>query len=202
MVCDIIFSTAWCCGEKDCKQQWHQANYWIQGDGTYTVDNYADGDHETIDEGDLPSYAEVEKSWVDYSRFVLRTGTDPLCDFLVPRETKKVRKYSATFVDSILGLMLVAVRTAGGKPVPLGKMPEELDSYLNVEGKGRRLIQRDLANVEECRTISGCKVFTTRGRRRAVFTCEVEFRVPKSEKVVAAALRKAARKHLREKGGE
>jgi hypothetical protein len=202
MVCDILFSVPWQCDEKDCPVEggWHKETYWIDG-RRYTCDSFSDGDHETVAKRDLPSMESVNDSWRQYSEWVLEHGTDPLCEFLVGRETKRVRKYSATFTDSIGGLLLVKVRTAGGRAVPLTQMPDELETYLNVEAKGLNFYPRDLASVDECRTLTGCKVRRVHDRWDATFTCEVEFRVPKNPKVVAAALRKAARKHLNQKRG-
>jgi hypothetical protein len=202
MACDILFSVAWQCHEKDCNADggWHKSTYWIDG-RRYTADDFSDGDHQTVAKRDLPSHRDVADSWRRYSEWVLKHGTDPLGEFIVERETKRVRKYSATFTDSIGGLLLVKVRTANWRRVAITKMPDELETYLNVEAKGSNFYQRDLANVDECDSISGCKVRRVHGRRDATFACEVEFKVPKNPKVLAAALRKAARKHLDQKRG-
>ena len=54
MMTEIIETMPWNCGERDCPVGWHQSNYWVQEDGSYTVDNYGDGDHDDIDEDELP----------------------------------------------------------------------------------------------------------------------------------------------------
>jgi hypothetical protein len=205
MACDILFSTAWQCGDNDCGAEggWHKSDYWIDGRG-YTVDNYSDGDHESVRKRDMPSQKEVDAGWREYSQWVLTHGVDPLSEFIVAHEKKLKRKYSATFVDSIGGLMLVKVRTAGGKIVPLTKMPDDLQSYLNVEAKGRNWYQRDatsIAAVVEAEW-GGCKVTRRLGRLMVVLACDVVLTTPRSKEAVAADLRKIARRHLRrEKGG-
>ncbi len=206
MVCDILFSTAWQCYDNDCGADggWHKSTYWINGQ-RYTVDYYSDGDHATVAKREMPKQKEVEQSWLDYSRWVLAHGSDPLSEFCVVSEKKQKRKYFATFVDSIGGLMLVKVKTAGGRTVPLDTLPDDLQSYLNVEAKGRNWYQRDATSIEDVvsQKWRGCKVIYRKlTPLRVVFDCEVELTTPRSKEAVAADLRKIARRHLREsKGG-
>jgi hypothetical protein len=192
---DIIATVAWNCGEHDCPVGWHKSSYWLDDDGTYTVDNYSDGDHEDIDADDLPTAAEVDQSWIDYSRDVAATGCDPLGEFFIPRTTKRKERYTAAFRPSIIGGLLVAVRR-GGKVVQLCDLPQRAIEYLDCErmpGAAGKL--RFRGGWQELTGLDCVKLY--RGTARVTFTLDHE--EPRPEAAVEADLRRAARKHLREK---
>ena len=90
---EIIETMPWNCGERDCPVGWHQSNYWVQEDGSYTVDNYGDGDHDDIDEDELPSSEEVDESWRQYYADSAETGCDPLDALRVPATRVRRRKW-------------------------------------------------------------------------------------------------------------
>lgn len=191
---DIIATVAWNCGEHDCPVGWHKSNYWLDDDGTYTVDNYSDGDHEGVDADDLPTAAEVDQSWIDYSRDVAATGCDPLGEFNVPRMTKRKERYTAAFRKSILGAALVAVRRAG-KVVPMRDLPQRVIDYIDAErlnGSAGNLRYR--GGWDELVGLDCVTVY--RGTARVTFTLENE--EPRPEAAVEADLRRSARRHLRE----
>ena len=75
---EIIMEKPWNCGENDCPVGWHMANYWVLSDGTYSLDHYADGDHETIEEDDLPTCDDVAGAWQRYYADCVEAGTAPL----------------------------------------------------------------------------------------------------------------------------
>ena len=56
---------------------WRIYHYFISEDGVFSVSD-EDGDHETIDEEDVPSQAEVEASEHQYFHWVVEQGKDPL----------------------------------------------------------------------------------------------------------------------------
>jgi len=115
MSCDIIATVAWSCGERGCTSPggWHMSNYWID-DGVetgYTIDNYADGDHDTIEQEKLPAPKEVVQSWKDYGEWVAENGQDPLGNYMVPRNlTTQTRHYTVTLAPSITGPVVIRLR--------------------------------------------------------------------------------------------
>jgi hypothetical protein len=195
---DIIATVAWNCGEHDCPVGWHTSNYWLDDDGTYSVDNYSDGDHEGCDASDVPTIEEQEAAWLEYSRHVAATGCDPLGEFNVPRTTKRKERYAAAFRLSINGAALVAVRRAG-KVVPLRELPQRVADYLEVErlnGAGGNL--RFRGGWQELIKIDSVKVY--RGTARVTFTLDHE--EPRAEAAVEADLRRAANRRLRKKNAK
>jgi hypothetical protein len=143
----------------------------------------------------VPTAAEHEAAWLDYSRHVAATGCDPLGEFIgVPRTTKRKERYTAAFRPSILGGQLVAVRR-GGKVVPLSDLPQRVIDYLDCErrpGAAGHLVFRD-----GWKTLIGLEcVKLYRGTARVTFTLDHE--EPRPEAAIEADLRRAARRHLRE----
>ena len=200
MSCDIIATVAWQCGESDCGSPggWHTSNYWCDTDSDtgYTVDTYSDGDHETVDESDVPTYDEVKKSWREYSEWVAEHGDDPLGEFFIDQPPE--RKFVATFGDSILGIMLLRVRTGSGRHVSMLKLPAQVIEYLTVKGTGgnggQPYIQQDWKNLAEVRdAMSQSPDFKFRKRHLIV---SFSVRIPHTEKKRASLLRAAAKKHL------
>jgi hypothetical protein len=109
---DIVQSVPWHCGFEDgCSQGWHLSNYWSHSDGTYTVDNYADGDHDPCD--GVPDHAEVQKAWREYNADCVKTGADPLSQFGVTRSTTRRRLWQVRFNNSIIGAVFAGARRRG-----------------------------------------------------------------------------------------
>jgi len=192
---DIICTVPWCCGESDCPVGWHLEHYWIYDDGTYSVcDN--DGNHDECDESDVPTFEQASAAWRDYSRHVAETGCDPLGEFSgVPRTTKRKERYTAAFRPSILGVQLVSIKR-GGKAIPLSEIPQRVIDYLECErrpGAAGSLVFSDGWNA--LLALDCVKLY--RGTARVTFTIEHE--EPRSEKVIEAELRRAARRHLRKR---
>ena len=190
---DIICTMPEACGEKDCPVGWHLAHYWAYDDGTYSVCD-SDGNHDGCDAGDVPTIEEEEAAWLDYSRHVAATGSDPLGEFNVPRTTKRKERYTAAFRLSILGAALVAVRR-GGKVVPLRDLPQRVVDYLCVERlNGAAGNLRFTDGWQALLAIPEVKMY--RGTARVTFTLDHE--ESRAEAAVEADLRRAARRHLRE----
>jgi hypothetical protein len=191
----IICTMPECCGEKDCPVGWHLAHYWRYDDGTYSVCD-SDGNHDDCDESDIPTDSEYSAAWLDYSRHVADTGCDPLGEFHgIPRATKRKERYTAAFRPSILGGKLVAVRR-GGKVMPLRDLPQRVIDYLDCErmpGEAGNL--RFRGGWQELTSLDCVKLY--RGTARVTFTLDHE--EPRPAAAVEADLRRAARRHLREK---
>ena len=162
----IIVEMPWHCGEQDCPVGWHKANYWFNedGGGGYTVDSYADGDHEEVDDVPLPE--EVEKAWKSYARYVAETGEDPLGAYYVKRTMKEEREYKAVVSPKENGLTAVFEgRKSGAAEEYLSvdcfdtlaaftKAAKESEEVSNVEERGAEvlisfILTEEIARPEE-----------------------------------------------------
>ena len=191
---DIICTMPECCGERDCPVGWHIAHYWAYDDGTYSVCD-SDGNHDDCDASDVPTGEQQQAAWLDYSRYVAATGCDPLGEFNTPRVAKRKERYTAAFRKSILGASLVAVRR-GGRVVPLRDLPQRVIDYLDAERlNGAAGNLRFRGGWDELVALDCVTVY--RGTARVTFT--IEHGEPRPAAAVGADLRRAARKHLREK---
>jgi len=202
-MCDIISTTAWSCGfEDNCTVGWHCANYWLDTDGTYTVDRYSDGDHEGIDADELPTIEEVDKSWQDYAAYVARSGLDPLGNFNVKHTTKKKERYTATFRHMPwAGTVLWEVKR-GGKALPVRGLPERVTEYLDVERKDEasawmwRGAWEHLTGLECVKTLPLKK---GECMASAVVTFTIDYDCPRPAATVTAELRQLAKRQLTKK---
>jgi hypothetical protein len=97
---DLIMSVPWTCDHKDgCPTGWHLSHYWTVGSGSgYTIDTYGDGDHEYLDEEDLPTPEEFEEAWGAYYIYVAESGEDPLGELNVKHSYVKKRRFSAVLI--------------------------------------------------------------------------------------------------------
>ena len=188
---DIIMSIPWQCGESDCKAQWHMSNYWTNSgvDTGYTVDSYADGDHESIDESDLPSDVDYAKAWRAYHEHVLATGQDPLGEFVVKPARKVRERWEFRFNNSILGYVLIAARRAG-KRVDARDLPAHVVEYLNLD-KQRRVLG-DFSGPEG--RLEFAKLFPSPNKWNVQ---HIEATRARNPGVVAGELKAAARKALK-----
>lgn len=150
MSCDIIETMPWQCGDKDCSQQWHKSNYWIddQSETGYTVDTYSDGDHDEIDGKDLPSPTQVHVAWLEYSRYVAINGVDPLNEFTVKKTIDARQRWQFRLAASVIGIVLVAARRAG-KVVEPDQLPTEVRDFLMLQQSGIRHVVEGISNKEE-----------------------------------------------------
>lgn len=126
---DIIFTVPWHCGESDCPVGWHKANYWLQDDGEYAMDSYADGDHETVDESDVPNGEECSSAWESYREHVAETGDDPLGEYRVKHTFKRKARYTLQFRNSIGGAFFCRWKRGRGEwsaSIP----PKDVVSYM------------------------------------------------------------------------
>ncbi len=138
MACEIIMQIPW---EMD-DGQLALASYWIQDDGSYTVDMFTDGDHEEIEEADLLSPAEQAIAWRDYYEHAVSTGEDDLRQFNVRREERALVPWHFVFVptEDHTGVQVVKYATpkrpVHGKSWQWGSegLPEYVREYLCLDG--------------------------------------------------------------------
>ena len=171
------------------KGEWARANYWIYTSGkraTYSVDDFSDGDHETCSKRDLPTPEEEHQSWLDYSQFVLETGTDPLLEFVVKHETVRKERWQFKFSPSLVGPVLFAARHAG-RAYLVRELPAHVLAFLNLKTKGAPRLQ-DFKTSQEF-TDAGLKF----GRWH---TDHVESKTARDPEAIARDLRRLARRRL------
>ena len=194
----IIATIPWCCGERDCSVQWHISNYWAYEDGTYTIDQYADGDHEGCDMDDIPSANEINLAWLSYFEYVAQEGLDPLDEFqFLVRSMRTVKeRWRIRFSDSILGPLVIRAHR-GVQSVSVLELPQHVKDYLLIKPDADTscpvldMTWKELIELPDVKKIRGR--FVT---RQASISFLLERRVPRSAAVVARELRKAARARL------
>jgi hypothetical protein len=212
MCCDIWVQTAWQCGDNDCGSPggWHKTTYWCdtESETGYTVDNYSDGDHELCDVEDVPTAAEAEASWLDYSRWVAEHGEDPLGEFLLDSaEYVRPMNVVAYFSGSILGMVLTAIRLDRHSMQPNDAMRvDAVREYLTVErsGSGAWVLQPppgESFHTPEQMVLSlgSGRVAVRKGRAVARFQFKVEVPRKDAAKRRRKDLIAAARKHIQRK---
>ena len=124
---NIILTIPWRCDDRDCSMEWHKANYWVQEGGEFTIDSYADGDHETVSE--IPSHDEYVAAWDNYRKHVATTGDDPLGEYCVKHSFKRKARYTVQFRNSIGGAFLCRWKRGRGE-WSASTPPEAVVSYM------------------------------------------------------------------------
>lgn len=180
---DIIATQPWTDGSG-----WHQRSFWVYSGGTYTVDEYTDGDHEDCDESDIPSADEIDAAWREYSQHVAQTGEDPLHEYLVRRERKLREVWGFQFNTSIVGPVLLAARR-GRTVVPAAEIPDHVRAFLGLRDDSRRLGCAETW-AEFAELVPGVKP-------RVWLRQEIEHKVPRAPKTVTRELRAVARRWLK-----
>lgn len=187
----IICTQAWACGDKDCRAQWHQRNFWAYSDGSYGVDEYSDGDHEDCEESDIPSQAEIEASWREYAQHVAATGEDPLGTYFVLRERAERQIWQFRFRNSIVGPVLQCAKR-GGKVYCSTELPQHVRDYLTLHRDGRRIA--GYASWDEfCEAVPNVK-------QGQWLRQTIEHRTTRNPATIARELRASAARDLRGKG--
>lgn len=212
MTCDIIASTAWHCGENDCPVGWHQSDYWITTEG-YTVDTYADGDHEDCTADDIPNACEIVAGWRRYYEDCAETGFDPLGQFAVDTHFTRQQTWQVEFKTSIGGPLLLRFRRNGRgpwqrmhHPDERATLPEEVINYLLLErpkAEGAWQHRHREYSRDEYRSLieadPNCQMQSLRGSGlRAIglkFLVKLDVKSPNAN--VERDIRRAAKKALR-----
>lgn len=202
---DIICSVAWACDDAECSEQWHQTDYWVYADGTYSVDWYADGDHDDIDASDVPEPDVVNASWLDYARFVKRTGNDPLRNYCVATMKHTPRVFRVVLGPGIAGVVVRKWRTgAQGWSYGARGMHPDLSIYLSVEGNNRFLDRTDIPDLDTLVRLVKESPTNVRRVTRNVKDHSVTLEImlvmkePRAEGAVRRDRKKAAAKHIRD----
>jgi hypothetical protein len=186
---DIIATQAWTCGGKDgCASLWHKRNFWAYSDGTYSVDDYADGDHDVCAADDIPTSSEIDKSWRDYSAHVLETGADPLGEFMVMHTSDVRERWQFRFTRSILGVVVVGARRANRLINPRD-LPEHVRQYLDMQ-PGKTVTSCAAGWDEFAELVPGVKpgVWMTR---------HIDNKKPRGQIAIMRDLKAAARRSLK-----
>jgi len=144
---EIIDSMPWNCGDDDCEQKWHLRNFWAYEDGTFSVDEYADGDHHDIEFSELPDGDDVAASWREYHQHVAETGQDPLGQFSVKATRSERQRWEVKFARTIAGPMVVEMRRAGRRYQHGWEVPGQVADYLNISKEiGKRARVQGVTN--------------------------------------------------------
>jgi hypothetical protein len=208
---EIWASMPWMCDDKDCPAVWHQKNYWIHTKGKRTifeVDDYADGcDGEIIDEDDLPSAGEINAAWIEYSKWVLETNSDPLGEFMVNYDHKVKQVWEVKVSRSLKGPCLVHVRRRSRKDgerwhyYERRELPEDFKTYLGIENDFVVSPSGYQEMPVTTRTSwEDWKKFLGEEPKKKWYRIEMETRVRYSDRRIIRQLRKLAKGHLKREG--
>jgi hypothetical protein len=175
---DIILEIPSYCD--DC-ETWHKHFVWAYDDGSYSICD-SDGDHESIEQEDVPSVEEHDRQWEEYRQWVLEYGKDPLGQFYVRHVAKTKERWQFRFIKTLVGPRLSDARRAK-HAYTQSDLPEHIKSFLNLDSSGKL---GDFASWEEL-----IKVLPDIKADRW-FTAHIEYDKPRKETVIARELRKAA----------
>jgi len=117
---------------------WYLSTYWRYEDGTYGVDAFTDGDHDGIEEEDMPAPESIERDWRAYYEHVARTGEDDLGQFLVRRS--RPERWEFRLNDSIIGPVFIDARRAGRVYRDPADLPAHVREWLTIQPARARCI--------------------------------------------------------------
>lgn len=193
---DIIQSTPWACGERNCPVGWHLANYWIDTDnGGYTVDRYGDGDHENIEAEDIPTAEEDTKAWSEYAQHVIEAGEDPLSEYTVSYYTLVIEHWRLEIHKS-LSRPTIAIASRNNRRVALEELPQHVRDYMTVApSQNPRLLQLNTAWEE----LIDCPEVTPHKRWPdiiAIAKFELKHKKPRKDSAIRRDITAAAKRSL------
>lgn len=200
LACDIVMEVPWHCGERDCPVGWHMSNYWLYEDGTYSIDKYADGDHEDCELEDVPSYADYLQAEIDYAWYVHDKERDPLNLFNVPVKRKKKLKCKAWFLKGRKTEAYLVRITIEGKDTNVRVLPGDVRDYLSLIEPctgltaERMVVPRTSLPWDELAAAADVKV---KGDF-AVATFTLDREVSRADTTIERELRRAARRRIKE----
>lgn len=203
-MCEPIMSVPWLCDDKQCDHTWHLGTYWIDASSEegYTYDEFTDGDHVEVSEDDLPTQRDFSQSWLDYHRYVLRTGSDPLGEFCIKHEIRKTVRYQARIASWVGGVEMTQIRRASqpwqAKRPDIAHLSDVLIQFLNLELRGDHLTLLDFESLEHFREVisgkhSNVRVMRNPGKSSkapAPFDTQIEFEVTESTPRKDSAIRR------------
>ncbi len=182
---DIINSMPEYCTDH-AEPTWHLYHYWAYDDGTYSVCD-VDGNHDPVEETDLPTAEEFDKAWRCYARWVVENGEDPLYQFNVKHATMVKERWWFRVNRSILGVVLTETKRGRHRYVHY-ELPVHVRQYLNLPPKSPKLADfKDWADFATVRP----DVKPLRW-----FSAEIEHQQPRNPKAVARDLRRLARRNI------
>jgi len=181
---DIIAQMPWKCDDNDCHHHWHLRSFWAYDDGTFSQDDFTDGDHENIDGDDVPTCDQINLSWRKYAEWVLENGVDPLKNYHIDTHKAVKAEYTVKLSKTTAGLRVVSWRRGHGK-YQSGDPPKTMLDYINAKPFNGGTI----TDQETIATIIG---FLVKNRLRLCF----EEKRPVRTKTIRKKLVTAARKHL------
>jgi hypothetical protein len=132
---DVIATVCYFCD--DCEPPtWHRIHYWCYDDGTYTECD-DDGNHDPCDPEDIPTAEEIDKYWLDYSKWVLEHGEDPLNEFYV--KSTEQHGFEAALYDVPDGIAVRSIRRTTDPKLRYtpAKAPLSVRRYLGLTKKGK-----------------------------------------------------------------
>ncbi len=146
----------WRCDDEDCPAQWHMEA--IEADetaiGEWLWDSHCDGDWQPCDAEDVPSPEEARLAWKSYIEYVAETGDDPLGNFNVPVQFKRLTRWQVRFkrwIGSKDKGLIVTARRNGKGPWSRGRdLPQFVQEYLCIDeshSPDGYLIATDLAGL-------------------------------------------------------
>ena len=179
---DIIMQIPSYCD--DC-ETWHRELIWAYDDGSYSTCEEC-GDHEPLEEEDLPSQEEHDRLWREYSHWVLEYGEDPIGEFHVRYSIKVKERWQFRLTKTLVGPRLTDARHAG-HAYAQAQLPEYVKSFLNLDASGKL---GDFATWDELIEV------LPEIKAGKWFTAQIEYDKPRSKVVVARDLRKVARRSI------
>lgn len=169
---------------------WHLMSYWTHDDPDepYTVDPYTDGDHDGIDEAEVPTVEQEQRAWRDYYEHAAATGSDPLNALGVRGATQRRERWEFRLNDSIIGPVFIDARRAG-RVYRAADLPAHVREWLTLASDGRRITAFERwAELEAAQP--GI-------RRYRWFTVSFDGAVvPRGEHLIRRDVRRAARRAL------
>lgn len=190
---DIVSQVPWMCEDKECPRTWHMTTYWLYENGTYSSDEFSDGDHQDCEASDIPEDGEVTKRWAEYYLHVIRTGVDELNQLNVAA-TKEERwqfEFRRWIGEKKLGAYFMGARRNGRGAWKKDDLPAELVNYLHLkDGK--------YASGVTCEEIVGAPNNRAKWHRGGMAVKGwATIWVPRSQKAIEAEIRELARGRFR-----
>lgn len=186
----IICSKPWWCDEHG----WRKSSWWLYDDGSFSLDEFSDGDHEDCDADDVPDCDELEKAWSEYALSCLETGEDPLGEFYIKDTYTKYRVWIID-VRNWIGARTKGLKVVGGKS---GKkrylfrdLPKYVKDYLLTDNNG---------NIDGVHTLEQLDELLPKVGRK--YRVDLEEEIPYSENTIKRELRRKVRWYLRTKAGD
>ena len=186
---DITMTLPYYCD--DC-ETWHKQFVWCHDDpeNPYTISD-EDGDHESVDGADLPSFEEHDKAWLEYARWVLKHGEDPLANYTVKVSHAVRERWQIQVNDSVAGPILLAARRDKHTYRTAASLPPRMREFLNLK-------RMRLADFKTWAELEAAQPGIKQGKWWTIYLDAFQMRAAQS---IARELRKAARRHIREVGG-